>query len=126
MDENDEDLFTDSSDEEDISPVNLMQSTTTAIIQATLLIIDCDTRSRSIRRDRLDHNNHFELLLLESQFKQYYRMSYGAFEELLSLVGPKLMQSQIHSKNRTNSEIVNPVNKLQMTLSWLAGGSYRC
>jgi hypothetical protein len=83
------------------------------------------SRSEMLVRARISWQLHADSLLHESQFKQYYRMSYSAFEALLRMVGPSLTIDQ-HQSMRRSSGVppVSPAGMLQCCLSWLAGGSY--
>lgn len=81
-------------------------------------------RKRVVSRERLEWIPHRERLLLEGQFNRYYRMSAGAFDGLLHLVTPYLQRVAYKSTNRTGIKAIEVVNMLQMTISWLAGGSY--
>eukprot|EP00644_Phytophthora_capsici_P018797 jgi/Phyca11/132225/e_gw1.143.13.1 len=81
-------------------------------------------RKKVVSRVRLEWIPHRERLLLEGQFKRYYRMSAGGFDCLLHLVTPYLQRVTFKSTNRTSMKPIEVVNMLQMTISWLAGGSY--
>ncbi|OWZ06817.1 hypothetical protein PHMEG_00020882 [Phytophthora megakarya] len=78
-----------------------------------------DERLPSLERRRLNWHNHSQLLLNEGQFRQYYRMSFRSFEKLLLRVD----ESQSCRRTR-GDEPLSPVNKLQMSISWLAGYSF--
>lgn len=73
---------------------------------------------------RLHWRLHWQTLLLEGQFEQCYRMSAASFDKLLSSVRPGLLRDEIQSERRTGTDPITPENMLQMTISWLAGGSF--
>eukprot|EP00644_Phytophthora_capsici_P006369 jgi/Phyca11/127013/e_gw1.66.187.1 len=80
--------------------------------------------SACVPRKRLDWNVHKQTLLLEGQFKQCYRMEVYSFEKILLLIRPALTRDEVQSKRRTGANPISPENRLQMTISWLAGGNY--
>ena len=77
-------------------------------------------RKPKVIRKRLNVEFHFETLLQENEFRVYYRMSQSAFENLLSLIAPVYMKE----KSRPYPDQISLCNKLQMTISWLSGGTY--
>lgn len=81
-------------------------------------------RSNVVSRKRLEWEPHRDRLVQEGQFDRYYRMNVIAFERLVESLKPVLERDQLKSRNRTGIGPVTPVNKVQMTISWLAGGSY--
>ncbi|KUF83284.1 Far upstream element-binding protein 3 [Phytophthora nicotianae] len=82
------------------------------------------TPSDCVPRRRLNWGLHRQTLLLEGQFEQCYRMSAASFDRLLSFVRPGLLRDEIQSERRTGTDSITPENMLQMTISWLAGGSF--
>ncbi|ETI35142.1 hypothetical protein F443_18465 [Phytophthora nicotianae P1569] len=82
------------------------------------------TPSDCVPRRRLNWGLHRQTLLLEGQFEQCYRMSAASFDRLLSFVRPGLLRDEIQSERRTGTDPITPENMLQMTISWLAGGSF--
>eukprot|EP00644_Phytophthora_capsici_P000423 jgi/Phyca11/100084/e_gw1.4.749.1 len=76
-------------------------------------------------RERIQWDVHAGRLLLEGEFKQYYRMSFSGFERLLSYIGGDLLVDPLQSARRACGEPpVSPAGMLQTCISWLAGGSY--
>eukprot|EP00644_Phytophthora_capsici_P018931 jgi/Phyca11/132888/e_gw1.253.6.1 len=76
-------------------------------------------------RERIKRATHAERLLLEGEFKQYYRMSFAGFERLLTAIGHQLAIDPLQSARRALGEPpVSPAGFLQTCISWLAGGSY--
>jgi hypothetical protein len=51
-------------------------------------------------------------------------MSAAAFDVLVQLFTPGLQREELQSQNRTGTKPIEVVNMVQMTISWLAGGSY--
>eukprot|EP00644_Phytophthora_capsici_P006828 jgi/Phyca11/103818/e_gw1.8.402.1 len=80
--------------------------------------------SACVPRKRLDWNVHKQTLLLEGQFKQCYRMEVYSFEKILLLIRPALTRDEVQSERRTGTNPISPENRLQMTISWLAGGNH--
>ena len=76
-------------------------------------------RCSRIKRQHLNCSSHFHSLLMEGQFRWYYRMSSASFERLVRVIG-RVMKSR---HTRTSPRII--VNKIQMTIIWIAGGSYQ-
>ncbi|OWY93938.1 hypothetical protein PHMEG_00036480 [Phytophthora megakarya] len=97
------------------------------VMLAVLAVSTTDEREECIYRRRLDWNwdVHRETLLLEGQFRRYYRMDACSFERLLSFIGPALVRDELQSRRRTGTAPLLPENMLQMTVSWLAGSNYR-
>ncbi|OWZ03946.1 hypothetical protein PHMEG_00024242 [Phytophthora megakarya] len=84
-----------------------------------------DERLPYLERRRLNWRHHSQLLLNEGQFRQYYMMSFRSYEKLLRLLAPSLRVDESQSLRRTRGdEPLSPVNKLQMSISWLAGYSF--
>ena len=89
-----------------------------------LIYLGLKQRSSVVPRERLNCDIHFQRLLDEGQFRQYYRMSYSSFETLLRFVAPFLAVDSQKSMNRTGIPPASPANQLQATLSWLGGGRF--
>eukprot|EP00644_Phytophthora_capsici_P001709 jgi/Phyca11/544216/estExt2_Genewise1Plus.C_PHYCAscaffold_140164 len=51
-------------------------------------------------------------------------MSADAFDVLVGFLTPLLQRCPAKSVNRTRTKPIEVVNMVQMTISWLAGGSY--
>lgn len=81
-------------------------------------------RRAVIVRVRMDWERHVQMLLMEGQFKQYYRMSYRSFEKLLSYVGPDLVVDELQSIRRTGARPISPAERLQLALCYMVGGNY--
>lgn len=81
-------------------------------------------RKPAVKRKRLDWDVHKETLIAEGEFVQYYRMSAASFEKLLRAVAPFLARNTKQSVRRTGIAPITAPNMLQMTISWLVGGSY--
>ncbi|OWY99278.1 hypothetical protein PHMEG_00029746 [Phytophthora megakarya] len=65
-----------------------------------------------------------DTLLLEGQFRRYYRMDACSFERLLSFIGPALVRDELQSRRRSDTDPLSPENMLQMTIPWLVGSKY--
>lgn len=86
-----------------------------------------ERRKNAVPRRRLDWDFHGSTLIQESQFRRYYRMHAASFEKLLSFIAPIIVcKHPERSTARTGIPPVTPANKLQMSLSWLAGGKSYC
>ena len=107
------------SSDEDRKKIKILH--TNSVILMTLCT---QTRRKAITRTKLNWNLHSDTLLIEGQFKRYYRMSHASFEILLMKLAPIIQQSITYSVRRTKQEAISPENKFQMTLRWLAGGSH--
>eukprot|EP00644_Phytophthora_capsici_P019534 jgi/Phyca11/133642/e_gw1.610.1.1 len=97
------------------------------VLVVTGVVVACRLKGRRgdvVSRKRLDWYPHRERLLLEGQFKRYYRMSADAFDVLVGFLTPLLQRCPAKSVNRTRTKPIEVVNMVQMTISWLAGGSY--
>eukprot|EP00918_Siedleckia_nematoides_P022262 GHVU01047860.1.p1 GENE.GHVU01047860.1~~GHVU01047860.1.p1 ORF type:complete len:403 (+),score=29.39 GHVU01047860.1:157-1365(+) len=81
-------------------------------------------RGPVVLRTRDDFDVRRVRLLAEHEFDQYHRMSPAAFEELLRHIAADLTVDAVQSCNRTGTCPLEPACQLQMTLCYLAGGSY--
>jgi hypothetical protein len=82
-------------------------------------------KKKTLVRERIQWPIHAERLLIESEFKKYYRMSYASFEALLRIVGPNLKVDYYQSLRRSSGvPPICPAGMLQCTVSWLGGGSH--
>ncbi|KAE9195716.1 hypothetical protein PF005_g17173 [Phytophthora fragariae] len=107
----------------------MMESRLTALIVLLLLVVilvdlPVGMRRRYRLRTRIDWESHYQLLSDEDQFKKYYKMSYASFMALAAKREPYLAVDEKQSRNRTGIEPITHINKLQMCLRWLSGGSY--
>eukprot|EP00918_Siedleckia_nematoides_P031122 GHVU01067346.1.p1 GENE.GHVU01067346.1~~GHVU01067346.1.p1 ORF type:complete len:404 (-),score=31.16 GHVU01067346.1:502-1713(-) len=89
-----------------------------------LLVLTGENRAPPVLRVRDDFDVRRAGLLAENEFDQYHRMSPAAFEELLTHIAPSLSVDAVKSRNRTSTQPLEPACQLQMTLSYLSGGSY--
>ena len=86
-----------------------------------------ERRKNAVPHRRLDWDFHGSTLIQESQFRRYYCMHAASFEQLLSFIAPIIVcKDPVRSTARTGIPPVTPANKLQMSLSWLAGGKSYC
>lgn len=79
----------------------------TIILPSIVLVLAKTNKYGSEMRvvpQRIDRNTHAERLVLEGEFKQYYRMSSCGFERLLSLVGADLAVDPLPSAWRALGE----------------------
>jgi DDE superfamily endonuclease len=69
-----------------------------------------------------------DAVLLSREFDRTFRLSRICFEKLLNLIGsflePKLSGTTIEGRKRAGSSVLRAVDKVQLSLRILAGGSY--
>ena len=61
---------------------------------STVIFLASDTRKPQIVRDRIDWDNHVQMLIEEDQFNRTYWMSYESFVHLCQLIHPHLKVSK--------------------------------
>jgi hypothetical protein len=94
---------------------------------AIVLLHNLPLRHRRERyaRARLRWDREVQSQLLEQTFELTFRMAPSSFENLLNLLYPDLAQDVRQAENASGgSTPITPVNMLQMTLRYLAGGKY--
>ena len=82
-------------------------------------------RKQKIKRKRKEIKHHFSTLIRERQFDRYYRMSRSSFEKLYNLFAPVYLRQRRRSESKNDKHVNELQNKLQLTISWLAGGHYQ-
>ena len=82
-------------------------------------------RKQKIKRKRKQIKYHFSILIKERQFDRYYRMSRTSFEKLYNLFAPVYLLQRHRSVSTKEKDVNELQNKLQLTISWLAGGHYQ-
>ncbi|KAL3662485.1 hypothetical protein V7S43_012340 [Phytophthora oleae] len=83
-----------------------------------------DKRRKCLRRKRLNWGAYAQRLLDEGMFHKCFKMSYPWFMALAAKLEPYLPVDEKQSRNRTGTDPITHINKLQLCLRWLSGGSY--
>ncbi|KAG3163319.1 hypothetical protein PC128_g20422 [Phytophthora cactorum] len=94
------------------------------VLLATVVAVCQAEQESCIKRRRLIWNVHKQTFLLEGQFKRCYSMNVESFRRLLMLIRPSLARDTLQSTQRTTTDPSTPENMVQMTITWLTGGSY--
>ncbi|KUF93215.1 hypothetical protein AM588_10009113 [Phytophthora nicotianae] len=89
-----------------------------------IIVLPIDTRRKCLHRVRIDWDQYSQCLIDEGQFHKCYKMSYSSFMALAEKLEPYLLVDERQSCNRTGIGPITHINKLQMCLRWLSGGSY--
>jgi len=83
----------------------------------------CRRKPRIIRK-KVNLDEHFDLLVQENEFQSYYRMTRSSFDKLFNLFAPVYISQRNHQIN-VAIDRKSLQNKLQLTISWLAGGHFQ-
>ncbi|KAG2798137.1 hypothetical protein PC129_g16392 [Phytophthora cactorum] len=94
------------------------------VLLATVVAVCQAEQESCIKRRRLIWNVHKQTFLLEGQFKRCYSMNVESFRRLLMLIRPSLARDTLQSTQRITTDPSTPENMVQMTITWLTGGSY--
>ncbi|GMF60747.1 unnamed protein product [Phytophthora fragariaefolia] len=81
-------------------------------------------RQRCLWRSFIDWETHVQYLLGEGQFDKFFKMLYESFMALADKLELYLPVDAKQSRNQTGISPITHINKLQMCLRWLSGGSY--
>ena len=81
-------------------------------------------RKPQIIRKKINLDEHFDLLEQENEFQSYYCMSISSFDTLFNLFAPVYISQRNHQIN-VAIDRKSLQNKLQLTISWLAGGHFQ-
>ncbi|KAE9188111.1 hypothetical protein PF004_g22599 [Phytophthora fragariae] len=94
------------------------------LLLVLLVALPIDMRQKCRQRKRIDWEAYAQRLVDEGQFHKCYKMSFSSFMALAAMLEPYLPVDVKQSRNRTGTDQITHINKLQMCLRWLSGGSY--
>ncbi|GMF30862.1 unnamed protein product [Phytophthora fragariaefolia] len=89
-----------------------------------VVALPVNERQRCLWCSCIDWETHAQRLSAEGQFHEFYKMSYESFMALADTLEPYLPVDEKQSRNKTGISPITHINKLQMCLRWLSGGSY--
>ena len=96
-----------------------------------MMMSECDAhvmnrRYFNISSQRINMDLHHQRLILDGSFKNHYRMTPRAFENLMVMIGPKItVKNAVNSKNRTGIQPLDAKGKLCAVISYLSGERYQ-